>query len=85
MNTGISIGSLAKDIMKFMEVDLPINTEQKRVRPDKSEVDRLVCDNSKLLNSSTWKPKYDLASGLTETINWFRENEQLNKPELYHV
>ena len=85
MNTEMSIGDLAKDIMKLMEVDLPINTEQKRVRPDKSEVDRLVCDNSKLLNNSTWKPKYDLASGLTETINWFRENEQLNKPELYHV
>ena len=71
--------------MKLMEVDYLINTEQKRVRPAKSEVDRLVCDNSKLLNNSTWKPKYDLELGLTETLNWFRENEQLNKPELYLV
>ena len=85
MNTEISIGNLIKEIMRLMEVELLINTEQKRIRPEKSEVERLVCDNSKLLNNSTWKPKYDLASGLTETINWFRKNGQLNKSELYHV
>ena len=85
MNSEVSIGELVKEIMKIMAFDLPIVSEEKRIRPENSEVERLVCDNSKLLNNSNWKPNYDLASGLTETINWFRENGQQSKSELYHV
>jgi len=85
MNSGISIGDLAREILKIMDIDLPITSDQKRVRPGKSEVERLLCNNEKLLNNSSWKPEYTLNSGLAETINWFRENDRLSNSELYHI
>ena len=84
-NSEVSIGKLAEKIMALLHVDLPIVSDQERVRPEKSEVDHLVCNNEKLLNNSSWKPEYTLTSGLSETINWFRENGRLSKSELYHI
>ena len=71
--------------MKIMNVSIPIVGDNKRFRPASSEVDRLVCNNEKLLNGSLWKPKYDLKHGLSETINWLKENIKTYKPELYHI
>ena len=85
MNSEVSIGELVKEIMKIMAVDLPVVSEEKRIRPEKSEVERLVCNNEKLLNGSSWEPEYDLKLGLSETINWLKENIQTYKAELYHV
>ena len=85
MNSEVSIGELVKEIMKIMAVDLPVVSEEKRIRPENSEVERLVCNNEKLLNSSSWKPEYDLKQGLSETINWFKENIQTYKAERYHI
>ena len=85
MNSEVSVGDLAKQIMGLLHVDLPIVSDQERVRPEKSEVVHLVCNNEKLLNNSSWKPEYTLTSGLSETINWFRENGRLGKSELYHI
>ena len=85
MNTEISIENLAHEIMDIMKVDLSIIKDKKRVRPDNSEVERLVCDNQKLLKDSSWKPKYDLKQGLTETINWFQKNRHLYKAGRYHI
>ncbi len=85
MNSEISMGELLKEIMKIMAVDLPVVSEEKRIRPENSEVERLVCNNEKLLNGSSWKPEYDLMQGLSETINWFKENIQTYKAELYHI
>ncbi len=85
MNSEVSIGELVKEIMKIMAVDIPVVSEEKRIRPENSEVERLVCNNEKLLNGSSWKPEYGLRQGLTETINWFKENIQTYKAELYHI
>ncbi len=85
MNSEVSIGELVKEIMKIMAVDLPVVSEEKRIRPENSEVERLVCNNEKLLNGSSWKPEYDLKQGLSETINWLKENIQTYKAELYHI
>ena len=85
MNTEISIEDLAHEIMNIMNIDLSIINDNKRVRPENSEVERLVCDNQKLLKSSSWKSKYDLKEGLIETINWFQENKHLYKAGLYHI
>ena len=85
MNSEVSIGKLAKEIMKIMEVDLSIVSDQDRIRPENSEVERLVCNNEKLVNGSSWQPKYDLKRGLLKTINWFQENNQSPKAELYHI
>ena len=85
MNSEVSIGELVKEIMKIMAVDLPVISEEKRIRPENSEVERLVCNNEKLLNGSSWKPEYDLKQGLLETIIWFQENNQSYKQEHYHI
>ena len=85
MNSEISIGDLAKQIAQLMNVDLTIHTDEKRIRPENSEVERLVCNNEKLVKASSWKPEYDLKKGLSETIAWFKENNQLFKSGLYHV
>ena len=62
-----------------------IEFESKRVRPEKSEVQRLVCDYSKAQNLSGWKHKYTFEEGLKETINWFRENLEIYKEGIYNV
>jgi len=85
MNLEISIGDLAKKIAQLMNIDLSINTDKERIRPENSEVERLVCNNEKLVKASYWEPKYDLKKGLSETIAWFQKNGDRVKSELYHV
>ena len=85
MNSEISIGDLALEIMKIMGVNVPLVTNNKRFRPENSEVERLVCNNEKLLNNSKWEPQYNLEESLLETIEWFNKNSHLYKAELYNV
>ena len=85
MNTEVSIGDLAEMIMNIMNVKLSIIADNSRIRPKGSEVDRLVCDNSKLLKNTSWKAKYDLKKGLEETISWLMKNKELYKPDQYNV
>jgi NAD dependent epimerase/dehydratase len=85
MNLEVSIEDLAHEIMKIMEVDCSIISDQERIRPENSEVQHLICNNEKLLNNSCWKPEYTLTSGLSETIDWFQENGSLNKSGNYHI
>ena len=84
-NYEISIGELVKVIANIMRVKIEIQTEQERVRPQKSEVTRLWADNTKAIRLLGWKPEYagpeGLKRGLTETINWFSNTENLkNSP-----
>jgi len=44
-----------------------------------------VCDNSKILKQTNWKPKINIEEGLVKTINWFKENKDLFKHDIYHV
>ena len=87
MSSEISIGDLTKLIAELMEVKIEINTSKERVRPKNSEVERLFCDNSKLLNSTNWKPKFSLKNGLSEVISWMKRKENINhyKSDLYNV
>jgi len=85
MNSEISIGDLAQKILDIMGEDVIIVKEEIRVRPESSEVDRLVCNNQKLVNNSTWKPQYDLEKGLKETIKWFAQRNNLNKSDHYTI
>ncbi|MEW6470511.1 MAG: hypothetical protein AB1458_16485 [Bacteroidota bacterium] len=50
-----------------------------------SEVERLVCNNQKLLKHTDWKPEYDLEKGLTETIAWMEKNISVFKAGIYNV
>ena len=87
MNSEISIGDLTDLIANLMNVDITIESSEERIRPENSEVERLVCDNSKLIKYTSWKPKYTLEKGLTEVIEWMENpgNLTIYKAEQYNV
>ncbi|MBT7593201.1 MAG: NAD-dependent epimerase/dehydratase family protein, partial [Candidatus Scalindua sp.] len=85
--TEISIGSLAKLLMELTGTEVEIISEDIRQRPDKSEVERLVCDNSLIKEITGWKPETALREGLLNTIEWFsdRENLMRYKDDIYNI
>jgi len=85
MNAEISIRDLVRLMIEIMGVEVSIATDSNRIRPEKSEVDRLYCSHEKLIKHTNWRPEYNLKKGLTETIEWFRKSNQIKNPEYYHV
>lgn len=85
MNEEISVKELANKIAGLLGTNISIKEEKQRVRPANSEVERLRCDNSKLLKHTGWKPKYNLESGLMETIKWVKDNLEIYKADIYNV
>jgi len=79
----ISIGELASKLMNISGIRKEIVEESSRVRPIKSEVDRLLADASKLQDLTDWRPSYDLDRGLAVTVEWFRENRARLNPGQY--
>jgi len=84
MNNEISIKDLVEKISKIINKKIKIITDEKRLRPEKSEVHRLVCDNSKIKKFTNWEPKYNLDQGLKETIDWLEKNKKLFKFDIYN-
>lgn len=84
MNQEISIGDLVNKISEILNQKIEIISDKMRLRPEKSEVDRLMCDNSKLIKNTNWRPKYDLDKGLRETLKWIDENKLIFKHEIYN-
>ena len=84
-NNEYSIEDIAKKILEKLNSDAKIKKEKQRRRSAKSEVVRLVCDNSKILKHTQWKPKIKIEKGLDMTINWFRKFKDLFKHDIYHV
>lgn len=83
---GISIGDLAKRICALVGVSPEIRPLcEERVRPDRSEVGRLIADNSKAGRLLDWRPTVSLDEGLTQTIHWMTEHLPQYKPEAYAV
>lgn len=80
----ISIGELARLIMKLLGREVTIKTDAKRVRPKLSEVERLVCDYSKAETLTGWRPRNSLEEGLRETIEWFRNRLDYYK-DVYNI
>lgn len=80
-NFEISIGDTALQIAQIMAAEVRFDVDEQRVRPEKSEVERLWCDNSKARNLLGWRPGYGgpegFRRGLEETIRWFREPAHL--------
>jgi NAD dependent epimerase/dehydratase len=75
----ISIGDLAKLIGEVTGAKLDIETEETRLRPEASEVERLLCDSSRLRRLTGWTPKVALRAGLEKTVAWFRHPENLRR------
>ena len=65
--------------MQIANVKKKIITKANRLRPKNSEVERLLGDNSKIFKLTDWKNSTGLRKGLTQTINWFKENHKNNK------
>lgn len=91
VNTGcnleISIGDTVKLIAQLLQTPVTVQTADERVRPLGSEVERLWCDNTKLERLTGFRPQIPLRDGLTKTIAWFRESNNLQryKADVYNV
>ena len=84
-NNEYTINDIAKKILEKLNSKANIKKEPQRTRSSKSEVVRLVCDNSKILKTTQWKPMIKIEKGLDMTINWFRKFKDLFKHDIYHV
>jgi dTDP-glucose 4,6-dehydratase len=87
-NFEISIGETVEMIAELMQVEIEIETDDIRIRPEKSEVERLWADNSKALHLFGWSPVYGgkdgLRKGLEETIAWFMESANMSRYKLHY-
>lgn len=81
---GISIGDLATAILTLLGRDLPIVSDEDRIRPEQSEVGKLICDNTEAVKLLDWTPSYSLHAGLGETIEWIETHGEMFK-ETYNV
>ena len=86
-NTEISIGDTLNIIKELMESDIKVTEDTKRLRPAKSEVYRLWCDNSLIKELTNYEPQVDIREGLQRTINWVTQPENLAsyKTDIYNV
>jgi NAD dependent epimerase/dehydratase len=86
-NFEISVGDTLNIIKELMDSDVKFITDEQRLRPDKSEVFRLWCDNSKIAKLTGYKPQVDIRQGLQKTINWMTQPDNLKayKSEIYNV
>ena len=88
-NYEISIASLVQMIADLMQADVKVIADPQRMRPVKSEVERLWSDNTLAKNLLNWAPNLNgiegLKKGLENTIAWFLNNQHLYKPEVYNI
>jgi NAD dependent epimerase/dehydratase len=82
-NYEVSIGDLVQTITDIMKVEIEIKTDDDRLRPEKSEVERLWADNKKAVQLTSWQPEYagveGLKRGLQHTIEWFSDPNNLKR------
>ena len=81
----ISIGQLAEELIRQINPNARITTDQQRLRPEKSEVNRLLGTAEKLNALTGWKPQYTFEQGLAETIAWMRQNLDRYKVDIYNL
>lgn len=80
-----SIGELAGELIRQIAPEARIVCDEQRLRPKKSEVNRLLGSAEKLRRLTGWKPAYTLEEGLAETIAWFREHRQGYRSDIYNI
>ncbi len=82
---GITVGETVNLIKRLMASDVEIVCDEQRVRPEASEVMKLICANDKARALTGWRPAHTLEQGLVETIAFIRGNLAAFKPEIYNV
>ena len=81
----ISIGELAEELIRQINPNAKIVCDGQRLRPEKSEVNRLLGCNEKITRLTDWKPQYTFEEGIAETVDFLRRNLSKYKPELYNL
>ncbi|MDH5508102.1 MAG: GDP-mannose 4,6-dehydratase, partial [Anaerolineae bacterium] len=83
--TEVRIGDLAEQIINLVGKPVEIQLDPTRLRPEKSEVQRLLSDNSRAKEILGWQPQVSLPEGLHRTIEWVRTNLEQYRPEHYQI
>jgi len=85
-NFEISVADTLNLIKGLMKSDVVFTRDEERIRPEKSEVHRLWCDNNKINNLTGYKPSIDIKTGLQKTIDWFSDSENIKffKSDIYN-
>ena len=81
----VSIRELAEKILSLIKKPVEIEIDTDRLRPEKSEVQRLLSDNRRAQDRLGWKPEIELEEGLSRTIAWIRDHLNLYNPERYQI
>lgn len=81
----ISIGQLAEELIRQINPKAKIICDEQRLRPEKSEVNRLLGCNQKIKDLTAWEPQYTFEQGLSETIEFLRQNLDKYKVDLYNL
>jgi dTDP-glucose 4,6-dehydratase len=82
---GVSIGDLAAKVLALVGRDLPVRTDEQRIRPEASEVRQLISDNAKMKRLTGWTPRVNLDDGLQRVIEFVDAHPALYRPEIYNV
>lgn len=87
MQEEISVGELAGELIQQLNPKAKIVSESQRLRPERSEVERLMGSNEKIRRLTNWEPRFTLQTGIAETIAWFRlpENQARYKTDIYNI
>lgn len=81
----ISIGDLANEIISQINPKAKIVCDEQRLRPEKSEVNRLLGSNDKIKKLTDWSPQYTFKQGIAETIKWISNNMDCYKSGIYNL
>lgn len=83
----LSIEDIAKTLIRLINPQAKCVLDKERLRPERSEVERLLGSNKKIKSLTSWQPRYSFEEGLRETIAWFKNasNLKLYKPKAYNV
>lgn len=81
----IAIGELAQELINQINPNARIISDEQRLRPENSEVNRLLGSNKKIKELTSWRPKYTLKDGLAETIAFLKENLDRYKADIYNL
>ncbi|MCG3113613.1 MAG: NAD-dependent 4,6-dehydratase LegB [Candidatus Manganitrophus sp. SB1] len=82
-----SIGDVAQILIADLNPEAKIVADEERLRPEASEVYRLMGDNTRITTLTSWRPGHDLKAGLRDTIRWFKQPDNLTryKAWLYNI
>jgi len=83
--TEISIENLAQELIRQINPKARIVSDEQRMRPKDSEVNRLLGSNEKIRNLTGWEPKYTFSQGIEETIEFIKNNMDAYKTDIYNV